>query len=772
MQKAECRRQNAELTEGTIPQSAEPTAPFTQRSQEHQARIADIIKFQNETREIDSFARENLKEKYTKLSEPSKSMIQNVIREGRKNGLSDEDVTMLARVSAHSGIDIQFDKEATYRGTKEDGTADYADGFYEASKNRIVINPEGKRTAEKLLIHELDHAIRKSFDADGKPATKIYLEAIEGVDQATRDKILKAYKKTATPGDVAATVMDETNAYYAEQVLGNKYTLEKLLEAEPTLKDKILSFFKGASTDYADVPKLSSAAKKYYRTYKKLFDEFSARNYESNANENTHLGTDFEKNAQKISITGVNSENMQVSGKQYSIVEPFTDDNGKAFKNAVLLDTNFFDGLSPRNWGTKLKEYVENRSENEPFILQIADENSNKQDLTFAKKSDQVQKNGGSKHKALSKIYQSSDNISKLSTIHIDEIIEVSEENNPYYTSENSHGWFDKNGWLHRNANVINAKTGAIYNVTVDIAKTADGRTVLYATQGKIKRVGQAKVSSLVIRGSSPHSNSKGSISHSTEKSNSFDKKSSDRQDALDLGDTHKQAQFSIIQETNPMGDDYHVGIRSENDIRTWEEVLKLNDESEGQFVWGDFSRADAEQALKNGKIAVYSSYPIKNGVFVSTSYVQAEEYAGGRGGKVYSKTVPLDKVAWINGDEGQYADVKTSSGKQYALDIDSDEGNISGAEAMGWLNRKPEGDGKLDLEATVARGLPYKRGKSDLTVGELRKVIANTTHEKVYSKSDALKTVNQLSGTWGLTVKARDEIADVIREGEIKKKS
>ena len=189
-----------------------------------------------------------------------------------------------------------------------------------------------------------------------------------------------------------------------------------------------------------------------------------------------------------------------------------------------MLDTDFFDGLSPRNWGTKLKEYVENRSENEPFILQIADENGNKQDLTFAKRSDQVQKDGGSKHRVLSKIYQSPDNISKLSTIHIDEVIEVSEENNPYYTPENSHGWFDKNGWLHRNANVINAKTGTIYNVTVDIAKTADGRTVLYATQGKIKRVGQAKVSSLKKRGSSPHSNSKSIITQPTEKSNSFDK--------------------------------------------------------------------------------------------------------------------------------------------------------------------------------------------------------------------------------------------------------
>ena len=123
----------------------------------------------------------------------------------------------------------------------------------------------------------------------------------------------------------------------------------------------------------------------------------------------------------------------------------------------------------------------------------------------------------------------------------------------------------------------------------------------------------------------------------------------------------HKQKQFEIIQETNPMWDDYHTGIRSTNDIRTWAEVLELNDESEGQFVWGDFSRADAEQALKDGTITVYSSYPIKNGVFVSTSYVQAQEYAGGKNGKVYSKTIPLTDVAWINGDEGQYAEVNSS---------------------------------------------------------------------------------------------------------------
>ena len=117
-----------------------------------------------------------------------------------------------------------------------------------------------------------------------------------------------------------------------------------------------------------------------------------------------------------------------------------------------------------------------------------------------------------------------------------------------------------------------------------------------------------------------------------------------------------KGKQLEIIQKTNPMLDDYHTGIRSVEDIKTFDEVL--NDEE--SFAWGDFTKEDAERALKSGKITIYSSYPIKQGTFVSTSKIQAEEYAGGKGNKVYSKTIPLEDVAWINGDEGQYASINT----------------------------------------------------------------------------------------------------------------
>lgn len=123
---------------------------------------------------------------------------------------------------------------------------------------------------------------------------------------------------------------------------------------------------------------------------------------------------------------------------------------------------------------------------------------------------------------------------------------------------------------------------------------------------------------------------------------------------------THKEKQLDIIKKTNPMLDDYHVGIRNIEDIKTFEEAI--NDEE--SFSWGDYSKEDAERDLKRNRVRVYSSYAIKNGTFVSTSYEQALEYAGMDRSKVHSKEIRPSEVAWINGDEGQYANIN----QKYAL--------------------------------------------------------------------------------------------------------
>lgn len=150
---------------------------------------------------------------------------------------------------------------------------------------------------------------------------------------------------------------------------------------------------------------------------------------------------------------------------------------------------------------------------------------------------------------------------------------------------------------------------------------------------------------------------------------------------------THKQRQLEIINDTNPMLDDYHTGIRSEDDIKTMREAIeeaRSEAEKYGDETWSaypDITNEMLDEALRSGKITVYSSKPIVNGNFVTPSRMQASDYAGG--GRIYSKTVNIDDVAWINTDEGQYANTDNDAsgnirfrfiGEQGAARLDASE--------------------------------------------------------------------------------------------------
>lgn len=115
-----------------------------------------------------------------------------------------------------------------------------------------------------------------------------------------------------------------------------------------------------------------------------------------------------------------------------------------------------------------------------------------------------------------------------------------------------------------------------------------------------------------------------------------------------------KQKQLDIILENNPANDDYHTWIRTIDDIKTFQEAYdEWETEGYEQFT-EDFTKEDMQKALSTGKITVYSSYPIKEGIFVSPSRMEAYYYSGD--GKVYSKDVSLEDVAWIDEGQGQYA--------------------------------------------------------------------------------------------------------------------
>ena len=126
-----------------------------------------------------------------------------------------------------------------------------------------------------------------------------------------------------------------------------------------------------------------------------------------------------------------------------------------------------------------------------------------------------------------------------------------------------------------------------------------------------------------------------------------------------------KQKQLDIVLKNNPANDDYHTWIRSVDDIKTFEETLQDDDWADyvEEGFNPDYTGDMIKEALESGKITVYSSYPIEQGIFVSPSRMEAESYSGN--GKVYSKEVNLKDVAWIDPTQGQYAKVE---GIDYSL--------------------------------------------------------------------------------------------------------
>ena len=118
-----------------------------------------------------------------------------------------------------------------------------------------------------------------------------------------------------------------------------------------------------------------------------------------------------------------------------------------------------------------------------------------------------------------------------------------------------------------------------------------------------------------------------------------------------------KQEQFDIIQATNPHHSEIDfTWIRSVDDIQTFQEAY--DNDIDGYVSGGgfteDYTTENMDEALKTGKITVYSSHPIENGAFVTPSKMEALlSYGGGQG---YMAEVNLDDIAWIDVDQGMVA--------------------------------------------------------------------------------------------------------------------
>ena len=273
----------------------------------------------------------------------------------------------------------------------------------------------------------------------------------------------------------------------------------------------------------------------------------------------------------------------------------------------------------------------------------------------------------------LFKRYPTYQNIPSIKSVNntinknITELLETSgnvSANEPDYNSRHSNNKIDT--FDTRKVSFYDGKNA--YDLDLSIAKMLDGKYVAYAKRNLSNN------SALLnkIKKEAPMSKSQGvlpyvdNISQSNEnvKSDTSSTKYSmqeSKNNTQELGNSSfnlKEKQLNIILKENPMLDDYHTGIRKVEDIKTLQEMLQDSDYEGYDEFNPDLTRQDIENAIDSGKITVYSSYPIEQGIFISPSRMEAESYSGN--GKIYSKKVSINDVAWIDPTQGQYAKVDT----------------------------------------------------------------------------------------------------------------
>lgn len=222
--------------------------------------------------DIDAMATERIPEYHT-LSEPNKQAVRMTIRQAQANGIAEAETLTFARVAARSGMNIVFD------GAKS------AVGDANIQGNTIYINPNApkERLQSRLLLHEAGHALLRSKDGKNLIAAAFKHIAPER-SQEIAQRYINFYKKQGMSMEQYMPIVnEEITTAYIEDVLGDANAWEYILGEDPSLSEKVLSFFRKAAKEYSADEKLSAEARKLLRTYKKLFADLSARNQGNNA---------------------------------------------------------------------------------------------------------------------------------------------------------------------------------------------------------------------------------------------------------------------------------------------------------------------------------------------------------------------------------------------------------------------------------------------------------------------------------------------------------
>lgn len=232
---------------------------------------------------------------------------------------------------------------------------------------------------------------------------------------------------------------------------------------------------------YAEIDQYDEKASRFSR------EAESALSQSGEEGENALQVESSQNAAEQGRETAAATERRTGPPEKFSVLEEVEGENG-TYGKGVMLDTNLFDGIRPRDWGKTLGRYVYNNMAG--MELTAYDAAGKPETIYLARTNDRVQKDGAkNSHKVIDKLARSTgDNIRSLAVVHLDEALTTSRYENS--TDEHNHQWMDENGWEHRKT-YLQDRSGNIYEATLNIADGRD-RKILYDINN-IRLVDKAK---------------------------------------------------------------------------------------------------------------------------------------------------------------------------------------------------------------------------------------------------------------------------------------
>ena len=495
-------------------------------------------------------------------------------------------------------------------------------GYFSPGINAIVVDESLKkqiesRQLEKTAIHEIQHAVQHIDDRTGGSSTEYFEE---------QQKWFRHYKKSVDEFLEKNGLKDFVKSSMKEVADGKKSIDEHWADLDEWAKKTVNNLG-------------SAMVQSHYNSMLRY------KRYMSGDAESLYLNTAGEIEARET------ADRLKMTAEERAKIMPdlgweravFADgtvtgydiinlDNGMSY---VKSSRKVISGNNKSKWRKQISDFFNNALKQNPQI-KITTINGDvlyiTKDTATKARDSSVTVNGQKRKLSDNEFF-----VKLEAAAHIDELSEISTvNNNGKRTPDSKNHSFAQDGFTYRTV-YFEDSNNQYYKVTLSIGHNGNIATIYNVGQIKKDSMPNGKIISRI--GSKADILSTDIISNDSK--------------TVKQNFSTKREQLDIINETNPAPNTYSTWIRTVDDIKTLSETLDDPDWDYEEFN-PDLTRADIQNAIKKGQIKVYSSYPIKNGVFVSPSRMEAESYSGN--GKVYEKTVDINDVAWIDPTQGQFA--------------------------------------------------------------------------------------------------------------------